>query len=103
MNCGEKMMSNLVVSAEGLRNYILEGVDNLRIRKCRPDRETIAHYVLRKYGGSLNDIFNELENIVDEGLLLKVEYKGSTSYRTPQSFGKGMIKQKNKQVLRWFY
>jgi hypothetical protein len=70
-----------------LRQHILEAVDCLRQRKCRPDREAIAHYVLRKFGSTMNEIFAELENIVDEGGLIKVEYKGTTSYRSPSSFG----------------
>jgi len=69
-----------------LRSRILEGIDALRLRKCRPDRESIAHHVLRKYGTQFNEIFNELEVIVDEEILVKVEYKGSISYRLPSSF-----------------
>jgi len=75
-----------------LRQHILEAVDCLRQRKCRPDRESIAHYVLRKFGSTMNEIFAELENIVDENGLIKVEYKGTTSYRSPSSFGKFLVK-----------
>lgn len=70
-----------------LRSIILEAVDCLRQRKCRPDRESIAVYVMRKLGSTMNEVFSEIENIVDQGSLLKVEYKGSTSYRSPKNFG----------------
>ncbi|ODN00675.1 Atherin [Orchesella cincta] len=74
------------MTTDQLRNVILEAVDCLRQRKCRPDRESIAVYVMRKLGSSMNEIFSEIENVVDQGSLLKVEYKGSTSYRSPKSF-----------------
>lgn len=76
-----------MMTSDQLRNVILEAVDCLRQRKCRPDRESIAVFVMRKLGSSMSEIFNEIENIVDQGALLKVEYKGSTSYRSPKSFG----------------
>ncbi|XP_021948960.1 remodeling and spacing factor 1 [Folsomia candida] len=69
-----------------LRQHILEAVECLRQRKCRPDRESITHYVLRKFGSNINEINNELENCVDINILIKVEYKGTTSYRSPHSF-----------------
>lgn len=69
------------------RSQIIEAVEALRIRKCRPEREAIAHYILRKYGTHFQDIFSDLETIVDQGDLIKVEYKGSTSYRSPDAFG----------------
>lgn len=75
------------MTTDQLKNVILEAVDCLRLRKCRPDRESIAVYVMRKLGSSMNEIFSEIENTVDQGLLLKVEYKGSTSYRSPKNFG----------------
>jgi len=71
-----------------LRPRIFEAVEALRQRKCRPDRESIAHYILRKYGVKFLEVFNELESVVDEELLIKVEYKGSISYRLPSQFGK---------------
>jgi len=71
-----------------LRPRIFEAVEALRQRKCRPDRESIAHYILRKYGVKFLEVFNELECVVDEELLIKVEYKGSISYRLPSQFGK---------------
>jgi len=71
-----------------LRLQIIEAVDALRQRKCRPEREAIAHYVLRKWGVPFQEVFSELENIVDRGDLVKVEYKGSTSYRSLEAFGK---------------
>lgn len=75
------------MTTDQLKTVILEAVDCLRQRKCRPDRESIAVYVMRKLGSSMNEIFSEIENTVDQGLLLKVEYKGSTSYRSPKNFG----------------
>jgi len=70
------------------RPQILEAVEALRQRKCRPEREAIAHFILRKYGTQFQEIFSDLETVVDQGDLVKVEYKGSTSYRNPEAFGK---------------
>ncbi len=79
-----------------LRTQILEAVDALRQRKCRPEREAIAHYVLRKYGVPFQEVFSELENIVDQEELIKVEYKGSTSYRSLEAFGECRFRGKLK-------
>ncbi|XP_038048457.1 histone acetyltransferase KAT6B-like isoform X2 [Patiria miniata] len=63
------------------QEVILETIDSLRRRKARPDLERICHMVERKYGVSAAEVECELERLVDDEVVFKVEYKGSTSYR----------------------
>jgi hypothetical protein len=77
---------------EGLRNFILEAVEHLRlknIKKPRPARESIAHYVMVKHHVRMNDSFMELENMVEDGLLLKLQHNYFASYITPENYENG--------------
>ncbi|XP_022087898.1 histone acetyltransferase KAT6B-like isoform X2 [Acanthaster planci] len=69
------------MGAKTNQEVILETIDSLRRRKARPDLERICHMVERKYGVSAAEVECELERLVDDEVVFKVEYKGSTSYR----------------------
>ncbi|XP_071799896.1 histone acetyltransferase KAT6B-like isoform X1 [Asterias amurensis] len=69
------------MGAKSNQEVILDTIDSLRRRKARPDLERICHMVERKYGVSAAEVECELERLVDDEVVYKVEYKGSTSYR----------------------
>lgn len=64
---------------------ILECIDQLRQRKARPDAMRIAHLVARRHDLKTAETEAYLEQLVDSGDVLKVEFKGNTSYRVPSS------------------
>ena len=70
------------------RDYILEAIDQLRRRKARPDRERICSYVSRKFGVDNRSLIADLERLVDEQIVIKVEYKGNISYRNAAKWSK---------------
>ena len=71
------------------QDWILETIDQLRKRKARPDLERICHMVERKHGPSLGEIKRDLQILVDSGIVFKVDYKGSTSYRNAAKLKRG--------------
>ncbi|KAK3930653.1 Sterile alpha motif domain-containing protein 13 [Frankliniella fusca] len=70
------------------RDCILEAIDQLRRRKARPDRERICTYVGRKVGVDTRSLIADLERLVDEQVVIKVEYKGNISYRNAAKWSK---------------
>lgn len=63
------------------RDWILETIDSLRSRKARPDLERICRMVRRRHGSEPDRTCKELEKLIQEETVLKVNYKGSISYR----------------------
>lgn len=63
------------------RERILEAIDQLRKRKARPDVTRICNYLFRRFHVSTLDAKADLEWCVTNNIVLKVEYKGSISYR----------------------
>ena len=57
---------------------ILETIDQLRKRKARPDKERICHMLQRRHGVSLEATASDLEVLVDQEIVVKVDYKGNT-------------------------
>lgn len=72
-------------------NWILETIDQLRKRKARPDLDRICHMVERKHALSFEETEADLERLVDSGIILKVDYKGSTSYRNAAKWKKSHL------------
>lgn len=66
---------------ERLTVLILDTIDQLRARKARPDSERIAHMLQRKYGIGVKKTTEMLERLTNAEIVIKVDYKGSTSYR----------------------
>ncbi|KAK2145444.1 hypothetical protein LSH36_681g02021, partial [Paralvinella palmiformis] len=73
------------------KDWILETIDQLRKRKARPDLERICHMVERKHGLSFEEIVGDLERLVKEEIVIKVDYKGSTSYRNAAKWKKSHL------------
>lgn len=69
------------MSVDRYKEWILTTIDQLRRRKARPHLDRICHMVQRKYG--LNSIETKayVEKLVDAEIVIKVDYKGNTSYR----------------------
>lgn len=64
-----------------LRDWILSAIDKLRERKARPDVDRISALVHRYHAVSKSVTSKHLEELVDYGAVIRVEYKGSVSYR----------------------
>ena len=63
------------------QEWILDAIDHIRKRKARPDLERICHMVERKHGLSFEEIESDIGKLVNTGIVIKLDYKGSTSYR----------------------
>ncbi|XP_044260731.1 uncharacterized protein LOC123008783 [Tribolium madens] len=63
------------------RDRILEAIDQLRRRKARPDIQRICNYLFRRFSISSVEARSDLQWCVENDIVLKVEYKGSISYR----------------------
>ncbi|CAG9863567.1 unnamed protein product [Phyllotreta striolata] len=63
------------------RERILEAIDQLRRRKARPDFQRISNYLFRRFAVNSSEARADLERCVADNHVLKVEYKGSISYR----------------------
>ncbi|XP_063759155.1 sterile alpha motif domain containing 1a isoform X3 [Eleginops maclovinus] len=69
------------MSESKYREWILDTIDSLRSRKARPDLERICRMVRRRHGSEPDRTCAELEKLIREQTVLKVNYKGSISYR----------------------
>ncbi|XP_015917766.1 histone acetyltransferase KAT6B [Parasteatoda tepidariorum] len=67
---------------------ILDTIDQLRKRKARPDLDRICHMLERKHGLKSPAVNEELTRLVNEGTVVKVDYKGNTSYRNAAKWAK---------------
>ena len=73
------------------KDVILETIDQLRKRKARPDLERICHMVERRHGLTFEETEADLEKLVDSEIVIKVDYKGSTSYRNAAKWRKSHL------------
>ncbi|KAF5887532.1 polycomb protein SCMH1-like isoform X1, partial [Clarias magur] len=71
------------------REWILDTIDSLRSRKARPDLERICRMVRRRHGSDPDRTCVELERLIQEHAVLKVNYKGSVSYRNAAKVQRG--------------
>nr|XP_020466215.1 atherin-like isoform X2 [Monopterus albus] len=69
------------MSESKYREWILDTIDSLRSRKARPDLDRICRMVRRRHGSEPERTCAELEKLIQEQAVLKVNYKGSISYR----------------------
>ncbi|XP_022523768.2 sterile alpha motif domain containing 1a isoform X2 [Astyanax mexicanus] len=74
------------------REWILDTIDSLRSRKARPDLERICRMVRRRHGSEPDRTCVELEKLIQEHAVLKVNYKGSVSYRNAAKVQRGRRK-----------
>lgn len=74
-------MSSISTASIKNRDRILEAIDQLRRRKARPDVQRICNYLFRRFSINSAEARADLQWCVDNDIVLKVEYKGNTSYR----------------------
>lgn len=79
------------------REWILASIDSLRLRKARPDLERICRMVRRKHGTEPDRTSLELDRLVQEHAVLKVNYKGSVSYRNAAKVQRGNSRKSSEQ------
>jgi hypothetical protein len=77
------------MSSKDFFPLILNTIDVLRNRKARPDLEKITRKLKKSVG--LNESGVLIEQMVDEGYLIRVEYKGSYSYKDASKWTKGRV------------
>ncbi|XP_037071279.1 histone acetyltransferase KAT6A-like, partial [Pollicipes pollicipes] len=64
-----------------VKDYILTAIDQLKQRKARPDRYRIAYVLSKQFGVDVEAANDTLEQMTDEHKIVRVDYKGSVSYR----------------------
>nr|ADY39542.1 putative atherin [Hottentotta judaicus] len=69
-------------------HLILNTIDQLRKRKARPDLDRICHMLQRNYGLNSSIVQTELDKLIGEDRVIKVDYKGNTSYRNAAKWSK---------------
>ncbi|XP_067135328.1 zinc finger protein ubi-d4-like [Centruroides vittatus] len=69
-------------------HLILNTIDQLRKRKARPDLDRICHMLQRNYGLNSSIVQTELDKLIVEDRVIKVDYKGNTSYRNAAKWSK---------------
>merc|ERR1712013_681293 len=63
------------------QDLVLAAISVMKGRKARPDTKRLCNWVHRKYGRSVQEVVNEIDSLCAQGVLDKVEYKGSISFR----------------------
>lgn len=63
------------------RDRILEAIDQLRKRKARPDVNRICSFMFRRFAVNCVETKLDLQKLIDAEIVIKVDYKGNTSYR----------------------
>lgn len=71
-------MSEIVIRH---KDRILEAIDQLRKRKARPDVNRICSFMFRRFAVNCIETKLDLQKLIDAEIVIKVDYKGSTSYR----------------------
>ena len=86
MLCAISGMTNF--TNEAYEEIILNTIDSLRQRKARPDFDRICHMIQRRHDIKAETTVVHLERLVTERTVIKVDYKGSTSYRNAAKWKK---------------
>ncbi|XP_066531083.1 sterile alpha motif domain containing 1a [Hoplias malabaricus] len=77
------------MSEPRFREWILDTIDSLRSRKARPDLQRICRMVRRRHGAEPERTCAELEALIQQHAVLRVNYKGSVSYRNAAKVQRG--------------
>lgn len=81
------------------RERILEAIDQLRKRKARPDINRICNFMMRRFSVNAIEAKDDLQKCVDNHIVLKVEYKGSISYRNAAKKFSHLKRDANGQLI----
>ena len=71
----------IVKTKQCIKDWILTAIDQLKLRKARPDRYRIAYVLNKQFGVDIDAVNEVLEQMTDEHSIVRVDYKGSVSYR----------------------
>lgn len=71
------------VSQSVWKDWILEAIRKIRKQKQRPSEDRIFAAVKQHHNVSNDEILNQLEKCVNQGVILKVINKGKNSYKDP--------------------
>ncbi|KRT84808.1 PHD finger motif containing protein [Oryctes borbonicus] len=82
------------------QDHILEAIDQLRRRKARPDADRIFNSLTRRHAIDFTDAKTALEQCVQNGVVLKVEYKGNISYRNAAKKFSHLKRDSQGEVIR---
>lgn len=77
--------------SQQLKRNIIQAIDHLRNRKARPDLHRICNMLKRRHHFSFADTARCIEYLLNMGIVIKVEYKGSISYRDASKWKKGHV------------
>ncbi|EFX84512.1 hypothetical protein DAPPUDRAFT_28540, partial [Daphnia pulex] len=61
--------------------YVIQAIEHLKHRKARPDLEGIKNYAFRRHGIDPVTCCADVDELIENEQIIKVEFKGRTSYR----------------------
>ena len=64
-----------------IKDWIFTAIDQLKLRKSRPDRHRICYVLNKQFGVDVDAVNDVLEQMTDDHSIVRVDYKGSVSYR----------------------
>lgn len=79
------------------KGWVLETVDLIRMRKARPSLERISRILYRTYGLSVTETKESLEELVKDGKINRVHFKGNVSFRRCNSLPDKQSPENNAQ------
>lgn len=74
-----------------IKSKILQAIEHLRARKARPDLHRICNQLRRRHNCSITETTRCVNHLLDTGIIIKVEYKGSMSYRDASKWKRGHV------------
>ena len=74
-----------------IKSKILQAIEHLRARKARPDLHRICNQLRRRHNCSIAETTRCVDHLLDTGIIIKVEYKGSMSYRDASKWKRGHV------------
>jgi len=77
----QEMTAMTSTPTSSTQDLVLAAISVMKGRKARPDTKRLCNWVHRKYGRSVQEVVNEIDSLCAQGVLDKVEYKGSISFR----------------------
>ncbi|XP_057379377.1 protein let-418-like [Daphnia carinata] len=66
--------------------YVIQAIEHLKHRKARPDLEGIKNYAFRRHGIDPVTCCADVDELIDSEHIIKVEFKGRTSYRNAAKY-----------------
>ncbi|KAK7100440.1 hypothetical protein V1264_023399 [Littorina saxatilis] len=74
-----------------IKRHILNAIEHLRARKARPDLHRICNQLKRRHNCAIHETTRCIDHLMDMGIVIKVEYKGSMSYRDASKWKRGHV------------